>query len=353
MLFLMKQRKDGRWCKVKTIDGIKVFFYSTEKTEKQAIKDIENQMIEYKARRHKETHNFKILAEKMLELQSLSISYNTIESYTHSLKHLEPFYDYDIEEIKPSMVQKLIDDMVKKKNYSFSAVSKTKVVFGLVLDYAIIHENLPLNNFNRSIKIPKNAHKGKVSAPPDFVTNLIIENADKVEFGMWPMVFLCTGLRRGEQAALRKKDIDFKNNEISVKDAVEFIVNQPHLKGKPKTDASIDTVPILNVLKPYLEKMCKGLNPNDFVFGGEKPLTKTQIDKRLKKYCETIGYSFTGHQLRHAYAKLLYKAGIDPKTMQRLLRHADFKTTMNIYTDFSKEMTDKSVDAINQYMNNF
>lgn len=349
----MKKRKDGRWLKVKTIDGIRVPFYSKAETERQANKDIESQMIAYSSKMHNEKHNFKILAEKMLEFQSQSISYNTMESYTHSMKHLKPFYDCDIENIRPAMVQKLIDDMVKKYNYSFSSVSKVKIVFGLVLDYAIVHENLPLNNFNRSIKIPKNAHKGKVSAPPDFVTNLITENADKVEFGMWPMIFLCTGLRRGEQAALKRKDINFENNEISINDAVEFISNQPHLKGKPKTDASIDTVPILKILKPYLWEMCKDLKPNDFIFGKDKPLTKTQIDKRLKKYCSEIGFTFNGHQLRHAYAKLLYKAGIDPKTMQRLLRHADFATTMNIYTDFSKEVTDKSVDMINQYMNNF
>ncbi len=352
MLFLMKQRKDGRWCKVKTIDGIKVFFYSTEKTEKQAIKDIENQMIEYKARRHKETHNFKILAEKMLEFQSNSIGYKTIECYNVALKHLSEFNNCNIEDITPAMVQSLIDKMSKKEGYSFSSVSKVKITFGLVIDYAIVHENLIINNFIRSIKIPKGTKKGKVSAPPDFIRDTIIENAEKVEFGMWAMCLLCLGLRRGELAGLQKRKIDFTRNEILIDDAVEFISNQPHLKGIPKTDASIDTVPILNVLRPYLEKMCKGLNPNDFIFGEKKPLSETQIKKRWKKYCNAIGYNFNGHQLRHAYAKLLYEAGIDPKTMQRLLRHADFSTTMNIYTDFSKEMTDKSVDAINQYINN-
>ena len=89
------------------------------------------------------------------------------------------------------------------------------------------------------------------------------------------------------------------------------------------------------------------------MFLKEKPLTKTQIDKRLKKYCETIGYHFTGHQLRHAFAKMIYEAGIDVKTAQRLLRHADFKTTMNIYTEFSKEMTEKSVNKLNDFLTTF
>lgn len=345
----MKKRADGRWLKVKTIDGVRVSFYSTAKTEKQALKDIEAQMLAYSENNRERKHKFKILAENALDLQSQGIAYNTIECYTHALKHLKPFFELNIEDISPAMVQQLIDNMVKKYDYSFSSVAKTKVVFGLILDYAIVHEHLPLVNFVRSIKIPKTVKKGKVTAPPDEVTSIIINNANKVDFGMWSMMLLCTGLRRGELTALRKKNIDFDKNEIDIKNAVEFISNSPHVKDTPKSDASIDTVPLLDILKPHLEDLCKGLKPNDFIFGGEKPLTKAQIDKRLKKYCNTIGHSFTGHQLRHAYAKLLYKAGVDVKTAQRLLRHADFATTMNIYTDFDNEVTTKSVGILNMF----
>lgn len=348
----MKRRPDGRWVKVKKINGKSISFYSTADTEKKALKDIEAQMLAYSANQYNNRHNFKSLAEKMLDFQSQSIGYKSIECYKTALNHLDVFNNYTIEDITPAMVQNLLDKMAKVQGYSFSSVSKVKVTFGLVLDYAIVHENLTLNNFTRSIKIPKGTKKGKVSAPPDFVTNLIIENAEKTEFGMWAMIFLCTGLRRGEQAALQRKDIDFDRNEISVLKSVEFISNQPHVKSVPKTEASIDTVPIIQILKPHLVKMCENLKPDDFVFGITKPLTETQIKKRWKKYCQTIGYSFNGHQLRHAYAKLLYKAGIDPKTMQRLLRHADFTTTMNIYTDFANDVTDKSVQMLNNFANN-
>ena len=43
----LTRRNDGRWCKTKTINGKKMYFYSTEPTEKKALRDIENQMIEY------------------------------------------------------------------------------------------------------------------------------------------------------------------------------------------------------------------------------------------------------------------------------------------------------------------
>ena len=348
----LTRRQDGRAVKTKYIDGKKVFFYSSEKSDRAAIRDIENQMINYVRKKDYEKHNFKCLAEKMLEFKKNSISYNTYIGYEFAIKRLSVFNEFNIDDITPAMVQNHIDTAVKQKKYSFSAVAKDKIVFGLVLDYAIVHENLKLTNFMRSIKIPKGAKKGKIKAPDDEVTHTIVENAETVEFGMWAMCFLCLGLRRGELAALQKRDIDFKTNLIYVNRSVEFIHNQPHLKDIPKTEDSIGSVPILDIIKPMLIKMCKNLKKDDFLFGGEKPLTETQIKKRWKKYCDTIGYSFNGHQLRHAYAKLLYKAGVDPKTMQRLLRHADFSTTMNIYTEFANEVTEKSVVLVNQYMLN-
>lgn len=345
----MKQRKDGRWLVVKVIDGKQVYFYSTEKTEKQARKDIERQMLSYSSESYRQKHNFKVLAERMLKLQSDGIGYKSIECYKNALKHLSCFDNFDIEDITADMVQNLIDKMSKKQKYSFSSVSKVKTTMGLVLDYAIVHEKIKINNFRKSIKIPQGTKKGKVVAPPDFIRDTIIKNAEVVEFGMWAMCLLCLGLRRGELTALQIKKIDFENDEIMIDDAVEFISNQPHLKGETKNTASTNTVPILNIIKPQLQNMCKDRKPGEFLFGSEKPLTETQIKKRWKKYCETIGYTFKGHQLRHAYAKLLYEAGVDVKTAQRLLRHADFKTTMNIYTEFSDKVTAESVKRLNSY----
>ena len=346
----MKRRADGRWQKKKRINGEQIFFYSDAKTEKQAIKDIENQMIEYAAQIYEKKHNFKFLADKAIEQKGATTGYKNIESYTTAMKHVQSFYSIDIENIRPIMVQKILDDMANKE-YSFSSIHKVKTLLSVVFDYAIVHEDIPIQNFLSSIKIPKKAKKGTVTSPPEFVRDKIFEYGTSVDFGLWPIMLICTGLRRGEQDAIKKSDIDFVSDEIHLNRSVEFIHNQPHIKDTLKTDESKTTVPILQKLKPYLEEACKNLTPDDFLFGGEKPLTETQIKKRWKKYCEQIGYTFKGHQLRHAYALLLYEAGVDVKTAQRLLRHADIRTTMNIYTDFSKKMTDKSIKKIDEYLN--
>ncbi|MEG1243493.1 MAG: tyrosine-type recombinase/integrase, partial [Oscillospiraceae bacterium] len=46
----------------------------------------------------------------------------------------------------------------------------------------------------------------------------------------------------------------------------------------------------------------------------------------------TIEIKVTPHQLRHAYATMLYKSGVDMLTVQYFWGHADINTTFSIYT---------------------
>ena len=345
----MNQRADGRWIKAVTINGQRKYFYSTAKTEKQAEKDIANQMLEYDAKLHREKHNFKDLAEQMLEIREKTVSTSTLECYRYSLKHLERFYDTDMEDITPSMLQSLLNEMATKK-YTQSAISKTKIIFGLVLDFAVL-KGLNINNFIRSIKVPR-VGKSKITAPDDAVITKI-KNSTGVEYSEFAQMLLYTGMRRGEIVALQRKDIDLEKGVINVWRSVEYLANQPNVKDMPKTINSVRSIPILNDLLPVAKKLCKGLTANDFIFGKEKPLTATMVNKRWKKYVEQIGCpDLNMHQLRHAYAKILYRAGIDVKTAQGLLGHADITTTMNIYTDFSEDVVTRSMDKVNEFMAN-
>lgn len=346
------RRKDGRAMQTFTIEGYAKpkTFYSKETNDKKAEKDILNQRIAFEKKLHYKKHNFLYLAEKMLEERESSVGFKAMECYTTSLKHLKRFYDMDIEEITPAAVQGLLEEMGRKL-YSYSTVHKVRTTFGMVLAYGI-YQGLPLVDFRRVLKIPKTAKKKKRKSPDDLIIDTIVENASKVDFGMWAMCMLCTGYRRGELAAVQKKAIDFENDTIYFLNAVEFIHNQPHLKERAKSESGELDVPLLSMLKPLLFDMVKDMDPEDFIFGGEKPLSETQIKKRWTKYCNDIGHKFTMHQLRHAYAKLIYKSGIDPKTAQRLLRHADIGTTMNIYTEFDEEVTQDAVKKANEYMRN-
>ena len=164
-VFFMKKRKDGTT----------KFFYSSAANERAAERDINRQILNYESEEHTKKYNFLKIAKVTLEEQEKFVSNSTAEGYEYALKHLEPFYDKDIVEISPAMVQKLLDNMAKQQ-YSYSAISKTKIVFGLILNYAIVNNDLPLTNFMRSIKIPKNVKKGKVVSPDDEIIKAVTAN---------------------------------------------------------------------------------------------------------------------------------------------------------------------------------
>ena len=346
----LTKRKDGRWqTKLKLPDGKTKYFYSSELTERKAENDINRQVLNYQHIKHQDKHNFKIIADKMLKHKETEVGYSTNQTYKYSLQYLSDLFDCDIEEITPLMLQKTFESL-QKKGYSYSAIGKAKTTFGLVINYAIVYENLPVINFTKDVKIPKNIVKPKIHAPDDAVIEQIISNAQTSFFGMWAMILLCTGIRRGELAALQRRDIDFDKSEIHIWRSVEFVNNQARLKDIPKTANSIRTIPILGMLYKPLQIMCKDIKPSDFVFGGEKPLSETAIKKRWKKYCAESEVNIHQHQLRHAYAKILYRAGVDAKTAQGLLGHANINITMDIYTDFSDEMNKKSLLQIDTFM---
>lgn len=336
----MKKRQDGRWVKSFTIDNKRVYFYSSAPTEAQAERDIQKQLLNYKNRIYIDKHNFKILGEKMLEERSKLLEAATIECYEIAFSKLSSLYNMNIEEIRPSQISGLLTELCFK-GYSKSSISKVKIVCSLIFDYAINHD-IDIVNFTSSIKIPKIAKQtGKVSAVSDDDISVMLANKDS-DMWLFAACLLFTGCRSGELNALQVKHIDFDEGLIHIEQSVCYPSNQAEIKST-KTANSNRTVPIFKTIeKPLLEHV-KDFDENDFIFGGKNPMSKTMLNKRWNKFMKECGLDFNMHQLRHSYAFMLYRSGVEAKTAQHLLGHSDIQTTMNVYTDFS---TEKGTEAI-------
>ena len=53
------------------------------------------------------------------------------------------------------------------------------------------------------------------------------------------------------------------------------------------------------------------------------------------------------HALRHTFATLCYYAGMDAKVTQALMGHANYSTTINIYTHLADEEAQIDVSKLN------
>lgn len=125
---------------------------------------------------------------------------------------------------------------------------------------------------------------------------------------LWTLV--TCGLRREEAASLRWSDLDFKPNQITM---------TVHGKGN-----KIRIVPVPDNTAERLNRMMM-TTPSKHVFG----CSASRIWQILRAASFDAGVTppVTPHDLRRTYASKLLGAGVDLPTVQRLMGHADPKTT--------------------------
>ena len=64
---------------------------------------------------------------------------------------------------------------------------------------------------------------------------------------------------------------------------------------------------------------------------------REQLANNPKNADVTLLPNFSCHILRHTFATRLCESGVNIKVIQDVLGHADFDTTMNVYTDATKD----------------
>jgi integrase len=147
-----------------------------------------------------------------------------------------------------------------------------------------------------------------------------------------------TGLRVSELLALRWDDVDFKNLEIRVTESIWHQV-----LGVCKTEGSARPVPMDAYMAEDLlrwRKLCPYPMESDWVFAsptmqGRQPYWPDNLMKRyIKPAARRVGINknIGWHTFRHSFGTILKGNGEDVKTVQELLRHANSRITLDVYT---------------------
>ena len=160
---------------------------------------------------------------------------------------------------------------------------------------------------------------------------------------------LTTGLRRGELLALLWTDLYVENMTISVSKQVNRI-NGELVVSQPKTPNSIRKLAIPQwAVELLVEEHAKHLHsPHLFV----SPKTGTMFDPDSfrhthEKILKAIGAEHIRfHDLRHTFATLSLKYGVDVKTLSGALGHYDAGFTLSTYTHATEGMKRSAADTI-------
>ena len=160
-----------------------------------------------------------------------------------------------------------------------------------------------------------------------------------------PLILLLAycGLRWGEVAALRVRNVDMLRGRVAVEESVAEVDGQL-IYGGTKTHAN-RTVPVPDFVREGLANCMTGKGRDDLLFTSPQggPLRIANFRQRVfDKAVQAADLpGLTPHGLRHTAASLAVSAGANVKAVQRMLGHKDAAMTLNVYADlFDDELDD-------------
>lgn len=181
-----------------------------------------------------------------------------------------------------------------------------------------------------------------------------------------------TGLRISEFVGLQKSDIDFENNTIKVDHQLQRARNMEHIIEDTKTPDGERYLPmtkevrecferiIANRKKPKKEPVVRDKNGKRYqgflyLDKNEMPMVALHWEKYfqhiINKYNNIYKVELpkvTPHVCRHTYCSNMAKSGMNPKTLQYLMGHADIGVTLNTYTHIGLDDAKEEVQRITE-----
>ncbi len=165
-------------------------------------------------------------------------------------------------------------------------------------------------------------------------------------FGTLALVSVCLGLRISEALGLQWGDVDWLGLRISVR---RGMVNQRAAELKTEGLArTFNLTPELLARLQALKRRADFSEPANWLFAspirlGRLPYSYTGVCRELERAAVAAKLGLLGtHTFRHTYRSWLDAVGTGVAVQQKMMRHADIRTTFNIYGDV---MTDEMTTA--------
>ena len=250
-----------------------------------------------------------------------------------------------LKKVKPVHIQRIMKDVAE---LSESSQRKILITMRQIFQTAL-QNRLIVFDPTAGVKITPHAADTKIKVlSPEQQTILMASVTDPRALAFCALC-LYAGLRREEALGLQWGDID--GNRLTVNRAVAFINNNHQDPNHSlKTKAAHRTIPIPSPLASILTATPRTeLAVVTAAQGGE--MTAMAFRRLWGHVTSSVDFYVHPHMLRHSYATALYRAGVDLKTAQYLLGHADIKMTANIYTHVASEQVDDAGQKIDSIFN--
>lgn len=255
--------------------------------------------------------------------------------------HVEPVWSgRPVAGIKQSEVQAWLNGIDR----SASLVRQAHAALAQILDVAVADKAVR-ENPARGVKLPRKAEGVKVYLTAEQLGTL----ADAcTRHGELVWLLGTVGLRWGEAAALRVRDVNILRRRITVeRNAVT--VGTEVVVGTPKTHER-RTVIMPGSVARLLEPVLEGKGPDDLLWPRRdgspmRPPSHGDWYYTALGRCMAADGDFprvTPHGLRHVAAGLMVSAGANVKLVQRQLGHSSAAMTLDVYA----ELWDEDLESV-------
>lgn len=173
---------------------------------------------------------------------------------------------------------------------------------------------------------------------------LIAELAEP--FKTMAQIAVCFGLRVSELLALQWRDVDWLNGKLKIERAI-VMQNVDEVKTIASRKQMSIAKGLLDVLKQWHQQTQFAVD-TDWIFAspvklGRLPISYCSYERQLQAAAKRAGIGQIGtHTMRHTYRSWLDAVGTAIAVQQRMMRHTDIRTTLNIYGDV---VTDEMSEA--------
>jgi len=241
-------------------------------------------------------------------------------------------------------------DALRTDGVTVSTTRKILATLHTILEYAI-GQDWVATNAAHGVKVigPRDEGSKKIVPPSKAELKSILDAADD-QFRFMVLFAASTGVRAGEQWALRWRDADLTSGVLSIERRVDSYGEE----GPPKSAAGVRSVPLSAMLVKLLKEWkmsASSKGGDDYIFpnrAGRHTCHDNLVKRRYKPTLVAAGVSaINWHSLRHYAVSTWIEAGLAPKTVQTFAGHSSLQVTMDRYGHlFPSDDHKAAMDAI-------
>lgn len=316
-VYKLQGRRKRPWVAAKS--GVIVGYYDKKTSALEALARLQGRSLD-------EIYNwtFKEVYEAWKDEHFRDIGEKGTESYERAYNIFEPLHERKFRELRTADYQAVIDQYSAK---SYSTLSKFKQLVTQMSQWGIRQE-LITTNFASFIKLPENVKKEKEIFSADEIKKIEKDGSQEARL---VLMMIYTGMRIGELFGLRTEN-----------------VHETYVIGGEKTKAGRNRIiPIRSEGRKYFAEFKERAKGELLISGYDGQ--KVAANFRNRDYyplLERLGIpKKTPHAARHTFASWAVANNIKPELLQKMLGHADYSTTANIYEHFDIDQLVEAIDA--------